>query len=1490
MPRQPRIPKTTRRRGVITVSKAPKTARRKGVITHTRHNPTQLRIANQIKRLSARELHIQERDYRSLKRSLTNLLGILPIRKAPGSWNTVAEEAIQSATLSFMSKGENAKRLRLFMELETNIGADMMFPSDTHPAHLILTLYNTYLEEVAGAEAQYCYILTSYGNKNGKAQPNQSITLSRKNPEETKKLVQAAIQKDFSDIFFQDKVEAYESDEKLLHVDLTTYNGVGLLKRSLNRETEDRKRFNPIYQANGINIHKSPRRAVNFDGRNTSLGSFYPFYLDKRFPENLDHLQVYKSPSQQKDAFRKYPKKRKKDVDEEDDDEEDDEDEDEEEDDGDKFEIGCLANAFLVQDMPHHQIIQIMEMTADFSLPVFPVDQFPTLCRKLNICITYKDYSRDKKGDKLYYAANGKRGRKENQDKIAYQIGKIQNHFFSNVKSEWTLAALTNFVEVYKTMGRKQYKALSRSQKRSLHGTERTVDTKIVTNGKMLQILTYGYENGRNVQERLVTPMSITNLCYRAELYDGFKKKLESCDLPKDTTEDFIKSAFKENIERGSIVCQEHKYGTAICDLKKRPKYVKEEYCRKMPSWTFKDSYGHMAKCMTPEEIEEYEEKQREKARTEKENEDVEMLHAEHCEADDKEMESIPLPEPEKKYKMAFVPEHYTVVAFDSETYEKKCLQAKKKNPHELVVKCVPYLFCMAYYVYEGTRKPVNFRQVDAAMLEAIGTNAPGTFTEMMDSPIVQKHTGPIELRTVAFEGKDCAEQISRYFNGELFKNIHVHSLAHNARFDVNMLVANNPYATIREGIFKGTSKMNVAKLLCGEKGETRRKLINVQCSYAMTLIPLKKFAATFKLKVHKEYMPYQAYTHESLYGEEFGTASIEEWYKYTDAPTEQAFKDSVIAAGCLEQSLDGSDRFCLWGYAKYYCKRDVEVTLQGYLNFRYEMYKQPVPLIETPQEPEEKEPISLAKPAYATPIEVFTATNQKIRWEACRLDILHAISLPRYAHTYYGRGGAYVGVQKCSGMVNQFLRQAVVGGKVMAAWNSPVRVRNRKITDLDGVSLYPSAILLLALAGGYVTGIPKFWQGPEGGTEEFPEELKGAHDYTVSVIVYKVGRPLPFPVLSLREEDGGRHFTNEFGEEGTHMKMNKTTLEDAIKYHRGVTIRYKQALYWKDTPLNATCGMLTQFLFEDRLRLKKEDNVAGATSRKYILNMTFGKSIQRPILTTTTFVEGEDQITDYMARHSVTMRTCHRIRDDMAVMERRKTIGTHYCMPHIGGAILAKAKSIMHEVMTLAYDNGIEIYYMDTDSMLMGCEDLPRLGDLFEKETGRKLEGSALTQFHGDFAAAAKNHTSPIGQELVVVGKKAYYVLLHSWDESIPEAERTEQNATVSHHARLKGVPGKSIIKKAEREQCSQMCLYDNMFEGKTEEYNIKDAGPAFKSTDEYEVTVREKFTREACLQQESMYAAREEYGRCLGDDAKFPYDKVGLAEYNSVMDSLCY
>lgn len=93
-----------------------------------------------------------------------------------------------------------------------------------------------------------------------------------------------------------------------------------------------------------------------------------------------------------------------------------------------------------------------------------------------------------------------------------------------------------------------------------------------------------------------------------------------------------------------------------------------------------------------------------------------------------------------------------------------------------------------------------------------------------------------------------------------------------------------------------------------------------------------------------------------------------------------------------------------------------------------------------------------------------------------------------------------------------------------------------------------------------------------------------------------------------------------------------------------------------------------------------------------------------------------------------------HRVNDNLYRIETIEQIEDHYSLNLIGVQILSMSKRIMNEVICLAEDLGINVYYQDTDSIHIENDKIELLEREFKKMYGRDLRGGELGQFHPDF------------------------------------------------------------------------------------------------------------------------------------------------------------
>ena len=137
-----------------------------------------------------------------------------------------------------------------------------------------------------------------------------------------------------------------------------------------------------------------------------------------------------------------------------------------------------------------------------------------------------------------------------------------------------------------------------------------------------------------------------------------------------------------------------------------------------------------------------------------------------------------------------------------------------------------------------------------------------------------------------------------------------------------------------------------------------------------------------------------------------------------------------------------------------------------------------------------------------------------------------------------------------------------------------------------------------------------------------------------------------------------------------------------------------------------------------------------------------------------------------------------------------------------------------MNEVMCTAEDNGLQIYYQDTDSMHISNDDVALLRDYYNKKYNRELIGKKMGQFHVDFDLNDDNGnscTDIIATDTIILGKKCYIDKLVGKDKN--------NNDVHGYHVRMKGVSNKSIMYTSKGDL---MGLYERLYNGETIEFDL--------------------------------------------------------------------
>ena len=544
--------------------------------------------------------------------------------------------------------------------------------------------------------------------------------------------------------------------------------------------------------------------------------------------------------------------------------------------------------------------------------------------------------------------------------------------------------------------------------------------------------------------------------------------------------------------------------------------------------------------------------------------------------------------------------------------------------------------------------------------------------------------------------------------------------------------------------------------------------------SYALISAPLRDFGKMFNLHIEKEIFPYEYYTTDNFIVDLNGHE--------TPHPTLEKYlsyysdpDELRIKLFDLEVEDDGSVDAHL--YSRYYCMRDCEVLLEGVMSFRDQL---------------------------------LTVTG---------LDCTNFMTLPSIAYNFLIKEGVFDDCFNLAGPPLFFIRRCVLGGRCMLQRNQKRDVSG-DIADFDAVSLYPSAMARLYT----LKGLPKIITG-EKCAYSFLTQTDG---FFAQIWIRRVGRHLDFPLLA-REVDGVMEYCNEPGL----YYMDDITLRNVMSSHL-VCMEDIEIVrgYYYDNGKNYKIREVINHLFNQRAKLKREGNPL-EQAYKLLMNSCYGKSIMKPI-TEENVVANEEEFNRLIITQGGETMSYKRA-GSRYLMTLSKNIVSAQGFPSFGVHILAMSKVIMSEVMVLAQDLDIDVFYTDTDSIHLRTNDIPHLAEMYARFHGRELIGKSLGQFHTDFPNHPLTGNPTSSRRFIGVGKKAYV------DELI---DRT--TGAVCYHMRLKGIPNRIIQATADRDfNGDVIALYECLYAGLPVAFDLLEGRVSFMLNPDLTYTTRSEFTR---------------------------------------------
>lgn len=605
----------------------------------------------------------------------------------------------------------------------------------------------------------------------------------------------------------------------------------------------------------------------------------------------------------------------------------------------------------------------------------------------------------------------------------------------------------------------------------------------------------------------------------------------------------------------------------------------------------------------------------------------------------------------------------------------------------------------------------------------------------------------------------------------------------HNAKYDTCFFDFDKMYElnfTIKDGVFY-EMKFTYYFQHKPYKFAVRDSLKHLP--FALSKFP-SKFDMPDKFK-QKEIIPYSFYTLENIKKRfcyiEDAVADLRK-YKFgcNNSDIEQ-FTNNIDKWGLRDGEL-----FDIIAYSQKYNELDVKILKQGLKTWRQQVLD-------------------------------FTDNN---------LDIYHILTSASLAQKYFEIHGAYKNIFKINQTPRKFIQHSVYGGRCMSRLNKkyllgskPVLVNGKvtninnyktRVQDFDAVSLYPSAIRKLKELGGILKGLPKVIPDDKLNMD-FLNKCDG---YFVEIQLESM-KQRQFPLVPIREDGVLVYDTEKLINKVT--VVGKIQLEDLIKYG-DCKFKILKGYYYNDGRDDKICEIILS-LFEKRLEYKKQGNALQEVI-KLIMNSAYGKTIMKAADSKLSCKRDKlyknkkgnmiNDFENYVDYNYDKIKQYTPIADSANyLVETYINVNDHYSMPHVGSEILAMSKRIMNEVMCLAEDNSIDIYYQDTDSMHILEKDVETLAKLFKDKYGRELIGKNMGQFHCDFdSEKIKGNIFAIYS--IILGKKSYMDVL------------ANDNGDIDYHIRMKGIPNDSIIKYCDNNQISIVDLYEKLYNGEKINFDL--------------------------------------------------------------------
>ena len=650
-----------------------------------------------------------------------------------------------------------------------------------------------------------------------------------------------------------------------------------------------------------------------------------------------------------------------------------------------------------------------------------------------------------------------------------------------------------------------------------------------------------------------------------------------------------------------------------------------------------------------------------------------------------------------------------------------------------------------------------------------------------------------------AFVGKECGLDMLKTLSKK-YPDKNFMLIAHNLGYDFRFI---EKYLRNISLLERGTSIMRgQGEFVHPNTG--KRHDICVQDSYAFLSCKLADFGSYFKFEIEKELLSYEIYTQENV---ERRFIPLEEVLDCKDiADKKEEYEIKLRKQKCI----DKNNMVDIIKYSSYYCKRDVDILEKGWNIFKGWI--------------QEEYDCNVNNFCSAAQFGNYVMSKGGVYGDViAERDVSGKVigdeDYERHSNVIeqeVGLGHMEIikdPVMKLSLHPREFIQRAMVGGRTMTRCNKKWWVKKR-LADFDAVSLYPSAQMRL---GGYLIGLPKVI------TNLDYDDLKTKDGYFVEIRIISVGIKRDFPIMCKTRKDGVKEWTNDM--EGEIITVDKTSLEDLIEF-QNVKFEILRGYYFNEGRNNNLTEVVER-VFQQRKKYKKDKNPIEKVF-KLILNSSYGKTLLKAIMCEAKIQDFygetdetiEKNLNKYIAKNYNKINEYNKmLKDGRYRFKLERQINDHFNHAQCGVEVLSMSKRIMNEVMCLAEDLGLNIYYQDTDSIHIPVDEIPILSAAYDKKYGRTLIGKDMGQFHEDFdSKILKGNQYSI--ESIFLAKKVYIDILNS-DES-PGVEDI--------HQRMKSIPQPSFYHYCEKYNLSPLEVYIKHFEDEEAIYDLTCDGKSMK------------------------------------------------------------